>query len=148
MAQYDTWDSMKWISDNATGAVLKADPTQGFIMGGVSAGGALTAALSRMFQDEPLSHSLTGQWLCIPSVMDATCVPEKYKDYYISSDQQADTPFFSRRSRELMLEFAQWDSSAPLRYAINSKTPVKDQPPTYFQVAVGRRPHISFDIFV
>lgn len=63
-AQYDAWDSMKWIAQNSTGDALTSDPAKGFIMGGVSAGGALTASLSRKFQEEPLAHRLTGQWLC------------------------------------------------------------------------------------
>lgn len=134
IAQYDAWDSMKWIADNATGSLLHSDPKKGFIMGGVSAGGALTASLSRVFQEEPLAHPLTGQWLSIPSIMDSTCIPEKYKDYYISAEQQADGPFLSKKAREMFKKFAEWDSLSPLRYAVNSKTPVSGQPPTYFQV--------------
>jgi acetyl esterase/lipase len=60
---YDTWDNMKWIADNATGDILKADPSKGFLMGGMSAGACLTIVLSRKFQEEKLSHPLTGQWL-------------------------------------------------------------------------------------
>ena len=63
MSQYDTWDSMKWIADNATGTLLGADPSKGFIIGGISAGGCLTAVFSRKFQEEPLAHPITGQWL-------------------------------------------------------------------------------------
>lgn len=132
-AQHDAWDSMKWAAENAIGTVLNSDPTKGFIMGGVSAGGALTASLSRIFQEEPLAFPLTGQWLCVASVMDATCVPEKYKDYYVSAGQQADNPSFSTKVRQLLKDMAAWDSSSPLRYAINSKSPLAGQPRTYFQ---------------
>ena len=138
MSQYDAWDNMKWIADNATGPVLHSDPKKGFIMGGVSTGGALTSSLSRMFQEQPLTHPLTGQWLYVPSIMESTIVeekvPEKYREYYLSSEQQAKNPIFSKESREWLKKFAEWDALSPLRYAINSKTPLSEQPRTYFQV--------------
>lgn len=133
-AQYDAWDSMKWIAEYASDKLLDSDPKKGFIMGGVSAGGALTASLSRLFQEVPLAQPLTGQWLSIPSIMDSTCVPEKYKDFYISANQQADGPFLSKKVRETFKKITERDSSSPLGYAVNSKTPLSGQPPTYFQV--------------
>ena len=133
-AQYDARDSMEWIASNATSGLLSADPAKGFIMGGVSAGGALTASLSRILQDEPLAYPLTGQWLSVPSIMDATCIPKGYEEYYISPEQQSDNAFFSRKTREALKAFTEWDSSSPLRYAVNSKTPLSGQPKTYFQV--------------
>ena len=132
--QYDTWDSMIWIADNAKGQMISSDPEKGFIMGGVSAGGALTASFSRIFQAEPLAYPLTGQWLSIPSVMDDTCIPEGYKDYYLSADQQEDGPFLSKKSREAFKGMVQHDSSSPLRYAVNSPNPISGQPRTYIQV--------------
>ena len=68
MSQYDTWDSLKWIADNATGTVLGADPSKGFIVGGISAGACLSAVFSRKLQGEPLAHPLTGQWLAAASI--------------------------------------------------------------------------------
>ena len=133
-AQHDTWDNLKWIGSNATGSLLSSDPTKGFLMGGVSAGGALTAALSRIFQSEPLAFPLTGQWLCVPSVMDPPIVPDKYKDYHISSEQFATGEFFSKETRTWLRKLVQQDNHSPLRYAVNSTTPLSGQPKTYFQV--------------
>ena len=133
IGQLDGWDSMKWIANNATGSVLNSDPSKGFIMGGVSAGGSLTASLSRKFQEEPLAYPLTGQWLSIPPIMDSDSVPEKYKEYYISSEQQAKGKFLSAEAREALRKFTEPDPTDPLRYAVNSKTPLSEQPPTYFQ---------------
>jgi acetyl esterase/lipase len=73
--QLDVWDSCKWIASNATGDLLRSDPSKGFILGGASVGGSMTGALSRKFQDELLAHPLTGQWMGIPSLMDDSCVP-------------------------------------------------------------------------
>ncbi len=134
IGQLDTWDSMKWIAENATGSLLNADPKQGFIMGGISAGGALTAAFSRAFQDEPLAYPLTGQWLAIPSVMNDHSVPEKYKEFYLSTTQQAKNATFSQETRKWLNSLVEADFTSPLRYAINAKTPLEGQPKTYFQV--------------
>ena len=59
----------------------------------------MSAALSRKFVEEPLTHALTGQWLSVGSLMDEDCVPASY-----------------------------------LRYAVNSKTCISQQPRTYLQV--------------
>lgn len=133
-AQLDTRDSLKWIAEHATEPPLNADPKSGFIMGGISAGGALTATCSRFFQEEPLKHPLTGQWLAIPSLMDSSSVPEKFKEYYLSTTQQAKNPTFSQETRVWLNSLVQADFTSPLRYAINAKTPLSGQPRTYFQV--------------
>ena len=133
-AQHDTDDSTRWIADNANGSLINSDPSKGFILSGVSAGGALAASYSRVFQEKPLAHPLTGQWLCVPSVMDATCYPQEYKEYYIAPVQQAESVFLSKKIRDWFKELTQWDSNSPLRYAINSETPLSGQPKTYFQV--------------
>ena len=125
---------MKWIADNAAGSVLQSDPKQGFIMGGVSAGGALTAAFSRLFQQEPLAHPLTGQWLSVPSIMDPMNLPERYKSNHSSAEEFAEGKFLSKSARHWLQKFVEWDVTSPLRYAINSKTPISGQPRTYFQI--------------
>jgi acetyl esterase/lipase len=125
---------MKWIAAHATEPLLNADPKAGFIMGGISAGGALTAAYSRLFQEEPLAYPLTGQWLCIPSMMDASTVPEKYKESFLSTTQQAKNKTFSEETRKWLNTMVEADFTSPLRYAINARTPLSGQPKTYFQV--------------
>lgn len=125
---------MKWIASNASGPILNADPAQGFVMGGVSAGASLTAAFSRIFQDSPLDHPLTGQWLSVPSLADSSIVPEKYKSRYLSPVQQAKNPFFSQESREFLKSCVEWDITSPMRYALNSTNEMRQQPKTYFQI--------------
>lgn len=126
--QLDSWDSVKWIADNATGDVLAADPAKGFVLGGISAGASITAALSRKFQEERLAHDLTGQWLAVPSIMDGDCCPEEYKELRISQDQNANTPVLSREVAAAMRDTVAWDTTSELRYAANSKTSMSGQP--------------------
>ncbi|KAK4506198.1 hypothetical protein PRZ48_004163 [Zasmidium cellare] len=133
IGQLDAWDSLKWIADNATGSILNADPTRGFIMGGVSSGGAIAAVLSRKFQEEPIAHPLTGQWLAVPTLLDDDIVPEKYKAYFISGEQNAKVTGVSKEVRLKMRALGGWDPKSDLGWAGNSKTPLSGQPRTYFQ---------------
>ncbi|CAJ2507573.1 Uu.00g087590.m01.CDS01 [Anthostomella pinea] len=81
----DSWDALKWAAKNATS--LGADPTQGFLVGGGSAGGNIAALLAHLARDEQLSPPLTGQYLCVPAI---TCftppasIPERYRAEYLS----------------------------------------------------------------
>ena len=134
MSQYDAMDSMKWIAENATCSLLGADPSKGFLMGGVSAGGGLTSCLSRYFQHDKLAHPLTGQWLCIPPTMDSESCPEKYKSYFVAPEKNAVNPTLSKESLELLKKVTEWDTTSDLRCAVRSKTPISGQPRTYLQV--------------
>lgn len=134
-AQHDAWDSLIWIAENAKGEELSADPSKGFIMGGVSAGGGLTACLSRKFQEAPLAHPLTGQWLCIPPVMNNAGTPEKYKSYHISREQNSINPTMPSAMIDAMIQLSEIDPNSELGFAVHSKTDVGGQPNTYFQVA-------------
>lgn len=134
VSHYDSIDSVKWIAENASGSLLHADPSKGFVLGGASAGGCVTASLSRYFQDDKLAHPLSGQWLCIPTVMDVQHCPEKYKPYFISHEQNAVNPALSKEALEMMGRVTGWDATSELRYAVLSKSPISGQPKTYSQV--------------
>lgn len=133
-AQHDSLDTTKWAAENATGSILAADPSKGFIVGGVSAGGSIAAAVSRKLQEEKLAFPLTGQWLCIPSLMDHASCPEEYKHLYLAFEQNGDTAFLGKEARAMMDKAAKWDVTSDLRYAVLSKNPIADQPRTYTQV--------------
>jgi len=89
-APNDSWDALQWAAANAKS--LKADPSQGFIVGGTSAGGNITAVLALLARDEGLSPPLTGQYLAIPAIGNKKWIPEKYKDRFLSFEQNKDVP--------------------------------------------------------
>ena len=134
MSQLDGWDSMKWIAENATGTLLGADPTKGFLMGGVSAGACLTGSLSRKFQEEKLAYPLTGQWLNVPPLMDEECCPDKYRSYFVSMETNAVNPGLSKEAVDMLKRETGWNTADELRCAAKSKTDIAGQPKTYFQV--------------
>lgn len=66
----NTYRSRYQVAKNATS--LGADPrSAGFIIGGGSAGGSITAVLAHLARDEQLDPPLTGQYLCVPAI---TCL--------------------------------------------------------------------------
>ncbi|KAK7425596.1 hypothetical protein QQZ08_007919 [Neonectria magnoliae] len=78
----DCWDTLKWAATNAS--LLGADPTQGFIVGGSSAGANVAAVLTRLAMKENLQPPITGQWLCVPYLLPPELVPATYRDSYSS----------------------------------------------------------------
>lgn len=161
-SQHDSIDNVKWLAENATGSLISADPSKGFVIGGASAGGCLAACLSRFFQKEKLPYPLTGQWLGIPAIIEseskflsvmrritadhvswrhdelysnvrADC-PEKYKPYFISREQNAYAPGLNKEAMDNLMNHLQADNMSDLRCAVVSKNPISDQPRTYFEV--------------
>lgn len=86
----DSWDALKWAAAN--GASYGADPSKGFVIGGTSAGGNITAVLAHQARDEGLSPKLTGQYLAIPAVGGDDAIPDKYKDRWLSYEQNREVP--------------------------------------------------------
>ncbi|KPM42084.1 hypothetical protein AK830_g4462 [Neonectria ditissima] len=78
----DCWDVLKWAVDNASD--LGADPTQGLILGGSSAGSNIAAVLAHLSIKENLQPPVTGQWLCVPYLLPPELVPAGYRDSYSS----------------------------------------------------------------
>jgi acetyl esterase/lipase len=48
-------------------------------VGGASAGGNLAAVMCQLGRDESLQPPLTGQYLCVPSLLPGTEIPDKWK---------------------------------------------------------------------
>lgn len=130
--QLDCFDGVKWAAEHT--AELQADPTKGFIVGGVSAGGNCAAVITRMAQEQKLAYPITGQWLAIPSIFDAEVVPEEYKSYFISREQNANAHILDEAALAAIKKYANWDSTSPLRYPTLSKAPLSELPPAFFQV--------------
>lgn len=129
---HDGIDSAKWIAEHAS--ELHADPSKGFISGGISAGGNLAANISLASISEKFAHPITGQWLCIPALMDHASVPEKYKEYFVSVEQNQDVPVLPAAAIDAIETHTNWDSTSPLRCPVlNKEVPLSRLPPTFLQ---------------
>lgn len=84
-APKDCWNGVKWAAAHAK--AWGADPSVGFVVGGASAGGNLTAVVVHLARDEGLSPPLTGQYLAIPMVGTKSKMPERYRKYFLSYEQ-------------------------------------------------------------
>lgn len=129
----DSWDALQWAAANAT-TRLKADPSKGFIVGGTSAGGNISAVLTHLAKDAKLSPPLTGQYLCIPAVLADDVVPEKYKSQYKSMAENANAPVLPREAINAFMEAYNPDSTSELYVPFNHPTGHGGLPPAYFQV--------------
>ena len=128
----DAWDSLKWLAAHAS--ELGADPAKGFIVGGISAGGNLSAALSTLSIEEKLNPPLTGQWLCVPAIFnDGSDVPEKYQKYFLSRKHNENAPILDGAALRALKQHTEWDEESPLRCPHLSRVPLSKLPPTYFQ---------------
>jgi acetyl esterase/lipase len=131
ISQYDAIDSAKWIAEHAS--ELGADPTKGFIVGGISAGATQTAVITNASFTDGFKYPITGQWLSVPSLMDDVTVPEKYKKYFLSRKHNTDVPILPASAIDDLKVHIEWDEKSPLRYPILSEVPLSKLPPAYLQ---------------
>ncbi|KAK5069675.1 hypothetical protein LTR24_010701 [Lithohypha guttulata] len=132
-APNDSWDALKWAAANAKS--LKADPSQGFIVGGTSAGGNITAVLALLARDEGLSPPLTGQYLAIPAVGNKKWIPEKYKDRFLSFEQNKDVPVLPIAAIDMFMKGYAPDEDDHVHYTVIAHPKGhKGLPPAYFQI--------------
>ena len=110
----DCWDALKWAAANAK--TLGADPAVGFIVGGASAGGNLSAAMTQLARDEKLDPPLTRQYPNFPALCHFDVVQEKYRPEMISGAEKVDDPVLGNmlRSAKALEAALRLDVSSPL----------------------------------
>lgn len=131
----DCYDVIKWIASTAPSDILPADPRQGFIVGGSSAGGNLSAVMCQIARDNALEPPLTGQNLCVPALLAHSVVPEKWKMEYRSRNESQDDPilqFNEKVSADLNKDLKP-DEASPLFSPLLHPN-FRDLPPAFFQV--------------
>jgi acetyl esterase/lipase len=129
---------LRWIAKHAT--QLRANPKAGFIIGGASAGGNISAVLATLARDEKLDPPLTGVYLCVPALLNPAHIPEKYKEEYISWSENTQDPVLKNLGgppdnvyRDLQ-EVVGYDMESPLFDPTLNPKGLRDYPPTYLEI--------------
>lgn len=131
-APKSAWDALKWAAANIKS--FGADPLLGFVVGGTLSGGNLTAVLTYLARDEKLSPPLTGQYLAIPLLVTPAVVLEKYRKFYLSYEQNKNTPVLPQAVIDIFTKAFQPDKYDLLYAPFNHPKGHADLPPAYFQV--------------
>ncbi|KAF2184123.1 alpha/beta-hydrolase [Zopfia rhizophila CBS 207.26] len=129
----DSWDALKWAIANAEN--LKVNPRRGIIVCGASAGGNISAVLAVLARDEKLDPPITGQYLCVPALLPAENVPERFKDEYKSRFENVNDPVLGKLEGSGIMEIYQPDEHSPLWDPFNHPDGHKGVAKAYFQVA-------------
>lgn len=130
----DGWDSFKWIAANAHS--LGADPSLGFVIGGVSAGANISAIVTAQSVNHNISPPLTGTWLNVPPVFhDESFIPDEYKPFYKSREQNAVNPGLDKRAIDHVNELLKFDTHSEWYSPTHIKGfPQPNHPRTYIEV--------------
>ncbi|KAF9265304.1 alpha/beta-hydrolase [Marasmius fiardii PR-910] len=98
----DLTTALKYVASHPD--TFSASLKKGFLVGGQSAGGNLAAVQSWIARDDPFFKDtpLTGQLLQIPAVIHHQAVPDKYKPFLLSFEQNKDAPILSRENSFLI----------------------------------------------
>ena len=147
----DAWSFLKYLVEEyrsphiASKPLLpqQADLRAGFIVGGISAGANLAAAIAHLARDNNLSPPITGQYLCAGTFMSPQHVPTKYHEFYLSQEQNKDAPLVPRSFLQLLRGAHDADPKSPLWACIDQHHPADapgevkhgnmNLPPSYFQ---------------
>ncbi|CAI7594466.1 unnamed protein product [Penicillium bialowiezense] len=128
----DIWDTLKWVAANASS--LGADLSEGFVIGGSSAGASLAGVTAHRALRENLSPPLTGVLANIPPLLDEDIVPEKYKHLYLSREQNANGAVCNAKDLRVWMGWWEPDFHSVDYSPVNSDVPLAGLPPHYIQV--------------
>ncbi|KAH9900683.1 Alpha/Beta hydrolase protein [Cubamyces lactineus] len=106
----DCYHALRWVASNTS--LLKADLEKGFIVGGDSAGGNMSAVFAHILRDDPFfeGRRLTGQLLCEPQVCHYAAYPESLKAKFRSIFEQTGQPTLTRA---MLDPFYAWYDAMP-----------------------------------
>ncbi|KEF57633.1 uncharacterized protein A1O9_05551 [Exophiala aquamarina CBS 119918] len=131
-AYEDVWDAVQWIIVNA--GSIGADLSEGFVLGGCSAGGHITIPLSHRARDEKLSPPLTGIYLSVTPALAHQAVTEKYQPLYRSREEFRNGISLTFSSIAFYDKTNEPDVNSPLWSPLLWPTGHANLPPTYFQI--------------
>ncbi|KAF4339927.1 sterigmatocystin biosynthesis lipase esterase STCI [Fusarium beomiforme] len=133
-AIHDGVDALQWIARNPTQIHSSASPAAGIIIGGCSAGANIANAVVYLNRDLGSPAKVTGQFLSIGPLLPPPCVPEKYKDDYVSHEQNKDVAIPPEDVAKKFVAAYKPDPTSPIAVPAVHPSGHSGIPPTYFQV--------------
>ncbi|KAJ9631091.1 hypothetical protein H2203_001622 [Taxawa tesnikishii (nom. ined.)] len=132
----DAWVAVRHIASHASSLAPAADPSLGFILGGHSHGAVLSSVLALRARDEQLSPAISGLYLGAGAFVSPTLVPNQYKPWYQSRNQEAclTAPILDRQTKAMFDSAMAPDYSSPLYRAMTWPAGHAGMPKAYFQV--------------
>ncbi|KAK7460935.1 hypothetical protein VKT23_008863 [Stygiomarasmius scandens] len=132
----DCYSVLKYVASNPDQFSMSLK--KGFIIGGASSGGNMSAALSLRARDDPFfkDKALTGQALIIPLLIHPDAyseLSEEYRSRLLSLEQNADAPGLNKKSVMLSVEWYKAPPSDPLVSPLLAPSH-KGLPPAFIQV--------------
>ncbi|KAJ4983875.1 esterase lipase [Stagonosporopsis vannaccii] len=136
-AAEDACDSLRWCGENAES--LSADPNQGFVVAGTSAGADLAGVAAHDFVAKGGLPALTGVVLVGAGLVHHEAVPEEWREHHRSREQNRDAPVLDVRGIEWFFEQYKPVPGSPYASTLLWPGGHAGQPPTYMQ-AMGMDP--------
>ncbi|EEY22816.1 alpha/beta hydrolase fold-3 domain-containing protein [Verticillium alfalfae VaMs.102] len=131
----DVWDAVAWLSQPDNAKQLGADPTRGFYIGGISAGGNLAAVTAQRWVADQRTPALRGLWLYVPVLLDEEIVPAAYRALFFSRAQNAAALVIDRAADDYVRAAYAPDVTSPLYSPFNAARPHEGMPRVHLQVA-------------
>ena len=134
----DAWDGLQWIAVNAE-SKMNVSLEKGFVVGGSSAGGSITAVLSHVARDENFTPAITGTFLLAPQILlpdTKVDLPDKYKSMYLSrtQDECRQDPVLTPALKQIFAGASKGDPQSPWFVPYIWPTGHKGLPKTYLQI--------------
>lgn len=135
----DAWDALQWIATAEAEAELAVSLAAGFVVGGSSAGGTMTAILTHLARDEGLASPITGSFLLAPMILPPETeveLPDAYREAYLSRTQEKcqKDPVLSPMLAKIFHDSAAGDPQSPMFVPYLWPTGHAGLPKAYLQI--------------
>lgn len=81
---------------------LGINPARGFLVAGESNGADIALAIAHLYADDAVWPPITGLYISAPQAMNREAVPEKYRDSFISLEQNANAVLLPTKSLDFI----------------------------------------------
>ncbi|KAF2137106.1 uncharacterized protein K452DRAFT_236425 [Aplosporella prunicola CBS 121167] len=134
---HDAIDAVAWLASHAADSGIGADTAAGFVVGGGSSGASLAGVAVQAWLDAGKEPRVSGVWLQMPSFLDPSIVPDKWKTLHFAREQNAAAPVLNAESLAYLKELYRADVGSALFSPVGSGgflTEGRMMPRTYIMV--------------